>query len=273
MAQSEPVVIEESNDEVEQGGDARREMSTIVFPYQDLDEAIEVAKAIHALHGSSCTTEQIAAHLQLSPKSSGFKMKITTAKTFGLVTTGQGTVNLTPLGTQMCDHQQEKTARATAFLRVPLYNKVHEHFKGAVLPPPVGLEAALGTFGVAQKQRERARQVLQRSAQQAGFFQFGTDRLVMPPITQSTPAPALNPPDTNTEKKKNSKDEEDEKPLHPFIKGLLDKLPPADSEWANDKRAKWLQAAVNIFDLMYTESEDEAKRTITIGFQKDSAKQ
>jgi hypothetical protein len=273
MAQSESVILEEPSEGLEQGGDARREMSTIVFPYQDLDEGIEVAKAIHALHGSSCTTEQIAAHLQLSPKSSGFKMKISTAKTFGLVTTGQGTVNLTPLGAQMCDHQQEKTARANAFLRVPLYNKVHEHFKGAVLPPQAGLEAALVTFGVAQKQRERARQVLQRSAQQAGFFQFGTDRLVMPPITQSAPAPAVNPStEPEPERKKKTKDDDEEKPLHPFIKGLLDKLPPADSEWPNDKRAKWLQAAVNIFDLMYTESEDDSRRTITIGFQKDSAK-
>jgi hypothetical protein len=117
MAQSQPVVVEESPEATEQGGDVRRELSTIVFPYQDLDEGIEVAKAIHSLHGSSCTIEQIAAHLQLSPKSSGFKMKISTAKIFGLVTTGQGTVNLTPLGTQICDHQHEKTARASAFLQ------------------------------------------------------------------------------------------------------------------------------------------------------------
>jgi hypothetical protein len=272
MSQPNPVVLEDIPDP--ETGDGKRELSSIVFPYQDLDEAIEVARAIHSLHGSSCTTEQIAAHLQLSPKSSGFKMKISTAKIFGLVTTGQGTVTLTPLGTQMCDHQQEKTARATAFLRVPLYNKIHEHFKGAVLPPPTGLEASLGTFGVAQKQRERARQVFQRSAQQAGFFQFGTDRLVIPPM-QSAAAPAVNPPgDQNTDKKKKKgEDGEEEKPLHPFIKGLLDKLPPADEEWSNDKRAKWLQAAVNIFDLMYTEPEEDTKRTITIGFQKDSAKQ
>ncbi len=73
-------------------------------------------------------------------------MKISTAKIFGLVITGQGTVTLTSLGTQICDPQQEKTARANAFLRVPLYNRVHEHFKGAALPPPTGLENRLGTF-------------------------------------------------------------------------------------------------------------------------------
>ncbi len=60
--------------------------------------------------------------------------------------------------------------------------------------------------------------------------------------------------------------------LPPFIKGLLKKLPPPDTEWPNDKRAKWLEAAVKIFDLMYLDSEDDSKRSITIGFQKDSAK-
>lgn len=39
--------------------------------------------------------------------------------------------------------------------------------------------------------------------------------------------------------------------LHPFIVGLLQKLPPPDAEWAYEQRAKWLTTASNIFDLMY----------------------
>jgi hypothetical protein len=85
--------------------------------------------------------------------------------------------------------------------------------------------------------------------------------------------PAVAPASDPEPEKKKGKDADEDEELHPFIKGLLKKLPPPDSEWPNDKRAKWLQAAVNIFDLMYTESEDDSKRTITIGFQKDSARQ
>ena len=137
--------------------------------------------------------------------------------------------------------------------------------------PPV-LESVIVGLGVAQKQKDKARQVFQRSAKQAGFSEYGADRLVMPSVKASA-APAAAPVEEAEPEKKKKRKDEDEEELHPFIQGLLKKLPPPDSEWANDKRAKWLQAAVNIFDLMYTESEDDSKRTITIGFQKDSAKQ
>src|SRR5258708_5905230 len=162
--------------------DGKRERSTIAFPYQDLDSAIEIARAVHELTGSEGEMEQIAAHLGVSPKSSGFTIQIASAKVFGLVTGNQGTITLTRLGIQICDQQQEKAARVDAFLAVPLYKAIYEKFRGASLPPDTGLEAAIVSLGVAQKQRERVRQIFRRSAQQAGFFQFGTDRLVLPAI-------------------------------------------------------------------------------------------
>lgn len=39
--------------------------------------------------------------------------------------------------------------------------------------------------------------------------------------------------------------------VHPFIQGLLQTLPEPESEWAAADRAKWLQTAANIFDLIY----------------------
>jgi hypothetical protein len=39
--------------------------------------------------------------------------------------------------------------------------------------------------------------------------------------------------------------------LHPFIQGLLSSLPEPETNWTVEGRAKWLQAAANIFDLMY----------------------
>jgi hypothetical protein len=35
------------------------------------------------------------------------------------------------------------------------------------------------------------------------------------------------------------------------VQGLLDSLPEPETNWTVDGRAKWLQAAANIFDLMY----------------------
>lgn len=256
-------------------GEGERERSTISFPYNDLDDVVNVAKAVNAVGGTSCQWVQLAAKLGQTSTSGTLRLRMLAAKTFGLLTYDKNTVTLTPLGTRVCDSQQEKAARAESFLTVPLYAKVYEQFKTGSLPPVSGLEAAMVTLGVAPKQKDKARQVFQRSAKQAGFFEYGSDRLVMPSIRASAAAPAVTPtepPADDDTKKKKAKDEDGEE-LHPFIQGLLKKLPPADSEWPNDKRAKWLQAAVNIFDLMYTESEDDSKRTITIGFQKDSARQ
>jgi hypothetical protein len=258
--------------ETPENGEGERERSTISFPYNDLDDVVNVAKAVHTVGGTSCEWEQLAAKLDTSPTSGTFRLRMSAAKTFNVLTYDKGTVTLTPIGTRICDPQQEKAGRAEAFLAVPLYTKLYEKFKAASLPPSSGLESVIVALGVAQKQKDRARQVFQRSAKQAGFSEYGADRLVMPSVKASAPPAAAPVEELEPEKKKKTKGE-DEEELHPFIQGLLKKLPPPDSEWANDKRAKWLQAAVNIFDLMYTEAEDDSKRTITIGFQKDSAKQ
>jgi hypothetical protein len=251
---------------------AERGRSTISFPYNDLDDAVTVAKAVHAVGGTSCEWEQLAAKLNQSPTSGAFRLRMLAAKTFNILTYDKGNVTLTGIGTRLCDPQQEKSGRAEAFLAVPLYSKLYEQFKSATLPPTSGLESVIAGMGVSQKQKDKARQVFQRSAKQAGFSEYGVDRLVMPSIKASNGATVAPVEPTEQPKKKTKEDDEDEDELHPFIKGLLKKLPVPDSEWPNDKRAKWLQAAVNIFDLMYTESEDDSRRTITIGFQKDSAK-
>ena len=45
--------------------------------------------------------------------------------------------------------------------------------------------------------------------------------------------------------------------LHPFIQGLIKKLPSPESPWELRDRAKWLTTAANIFDLMYTVDDDK----------------
>jgi len=256
-------------------GSGKRERSTIAFPYLDLNDSIEIVKGVHDLTGANCQWDQLAAKLNQSATGGAFRQRVMTARMFGFLTYSQSTITLTPLGSRLCDPQQEAAAKAEAFLNVPLYKAVYEQFRSVTLPPVPALENAMVGMGVALKQKDKARQVFQRSAAQAGFFALGQNRLVAPAIKNSAATAAVTPPDApvDDDKKKKKTRDEDGEPLHPFIEGLLKKLPPPDSEWPNDKRAKWLQAAINIFDLMYTESEDDSKRTITIGFQRDSAKQ
>ena len=60
-------------------------------------------------------------------------------------------------------------------------------------------------------------------------------------------------------------------PYHPFIEGLIKTLPKPETEWPIEARRKWLQAASNIFDLIYEDS-DANKGSLKIEVQKDSAK-
>jgi hypothetical protein len=69
-------------------------------------------------------------------------------------------------------------ARVQAFLTVPLYKALFENYRGFTLPRDVALEQQMVSLGVATKQKQKARQAFQRSAEQAGFFAHGRNKLV-----------------------------------------------------------------------------------------------
>ncbi len=70
--------VEEPND----SEDSKRERSTIEFPYLGMDSAVEIAKGVNDVGGSSCGWEQLAAHLNMSATSGGYRMKVMTARTY-----------------------------------------------------------------------------------------------------------------------------------------------------------------------------------------------
>src|SRR5262249_50206682 len=147
-----------------------RDRSLIVFPYGDLEGAVEIARGVNGCGGNVCDWDQLAAHFGQVGSGGGFRNRVATAKIFGLVNYSQGKVTLLPLGASIIDPQQEARARAEAFLTVPLYKSLFDSFRGRPLPPISGLEAEMVRLGVAEKQKDKARQVFQRSANQAGFF-------------------------------------------------------------------------------------------------------
>lgn len=226
--------------------------STIEFPYNDLDDAVEIAKAIHTNAGLSCTLDQLAAFLRQSMTSGTFRGRVASAGTFRLTEHSAGEVRLTDLGRQIVDSAQEPMARAESFMQVPLYEAVYQKYRGYTLPPASALEREMMALGVAAKQTDKARQAFMRSARQAGFFVHGEDRLVKPAFNQ---APTTRPiePAPNGEKPivKSGGNEPPRGDLHPFIQGLLQTLPPPETEWPAIARQKWLQTAANIFDLIY----------------------
>lgn len=253
---------ESKHDEPESEGE--RERSTIGFPYLDLDDAVQVTKAVHDVGGSSCEWEQLAAKLGAAAKGGGFRMRVLTAKTFGFLSYDKGTVTLSDIGMRAADAQQEKAARVDAFLSVPLYKRVYDQFKGNSLPGTAGLENFMVSAGVAPKQKDKARQVFQRSAKQAGFFDLSADRLTLPSIRpgtrQSTPdaEDRHTDPDQNRQRGKNGGGGGGDG-HHPLIEGLIKALPRAGEEWTIEARRKWLQAAAMNFDYVYTDPKNEEK--------------
>jgi hypothetical protein len=264
------------------GGKSKREQSSIEFPYESLDGAILVAKAVQKLGGNQCRMDSLAAELGHDTVSSGgFRQKLSAAHMFGFTSLSQGVVTLKPLGVKILDPEQEKPARVEAFLKVPLYNAIYEQFKNGTLPPVQGLEAAILTLGVTPKQKEKARQTFQKSAKEAGFFAYGATKLVYPALggaavqpkvkEKEEPAPEPNGKNGNG----GGSDGGDGKKRHPFIEGLLETLPVAalnaeKTEWNLQGRQEWLQTAAGIFNLIYKASAEDKGGAVSVSITRPS---
>jgi hypothetical protein len=237
----------------------KRERSTIEFPYMDLRDALAVAEAVHKTTGSTvCQPDQLAAALGLSMRSSGFRMRMGTARLFGLVESerGSGGAKLTPVGQMVVDATRERGGKAKAFLNVPLYAKLYELYRGKVLPPTAALEREIAALGVAQKQTDRARQAFERSATIAGFFEAGRDRLVAPGIASSeTPASRdrLEQAGNGGSGDGGSGRGRD----HPLVKGLFNALPLTET-MSSLERWRWLRAAEINLSFAYDSPEGDS---------------
>jgi hypothetical protein len=232
------------------GASGERQRSTIGFPYMDLASAIDLAEAIFKnVGGGECDDTQLAAWSEQSSKSSTFRVQVYAARLFGIISGEASRHTLTELGLSIVDQQRSRQAKVEAFLKVPLYSAIFNKFNGTQLPPAAALEREIVALGVAPKQKERARQVFDRSADQAGFFAHGKDRLVRPGIAPGAAAP---PPVVEPERKAHGGggggggDHVD-----PLINALIQKLPDTADEWPVADRVDWLRLMAMAFQIAY----------------------
>lgn len=238
--------------------DAKREQSGIAFPYNDLDAAVAVARDIQQIGGQTCEAEQLAGLWRIAATGGNFRARYAPARTFGLLNADKGRFTLTPLGMRIVDRTQEASARVDAFLHVGLYKAIYEKYRNYQLPGPPALEGEIVRLGVAQKQASIARQVLMRTARQAGFFWAGEDRLVRPANAPQSAAPETPPQETLERALQEREPAVTTRTgggsgggYHPFIQGLLQSLPEPGTVWAIEGRAAWVKAAIQNFTLMY----------------------
>ncbi|HEV2568684.1 hypothetical protein [Sphingomonas sp.] len=238
-----------------------RQRSTIAFPYMDLKAAADMAEAVFAnVAGGECEYDQLAAWTGQSAKSSTFRVQVYAARTFGLLAGEGGKHRVTELGKAIVDPQQAREAKVRAFLSVPLYLAIFEKFKGGVLPPTAALEREIEGLGVAPKQKDRARQVFERSAEYAGFFEHGRNRLVQPGISGA--AKVKEEDDAGSSGHSGGSNGGggggggSDSELDPLIAALIKKLPKAGDTWTAASRVTWLRMAAMAFGMVYGE-EDE----------------
>lgn len=244
------------------GEKAKRERSTIEFPYSDLNSAIEIARTIHDRAGTSCEVNQLAGWLDQSPTGGTFRSRLSAARIFGLIETGRGgqATLVVPLGRDILDENKERTARIEVFLTVPLYEAMYERLKGYALPPAAAIERQMAELGVSSKQVERARQIFTKSAHQAQFIDQQTGRFIKPSAGGAEPPPPAN--EQNKGGKGGNGNGGDDMPpdVDPIVAGLLARLPKAGSIWPEQDRELWLELLKGSFKLIYKDkSADGAK--------------
>jgi len=225
------------------GEDSKRQRSTIGFPYTDYNSATEVASAVHGNVGhGQCSMGQLAAWMSQSPKSSGFRTQLAATRLFGLIESeDQESLRLTELGRRVVDPAQERAAKAEAFLKVPLFKALYDLHRDGVTPPAAALEREIVELGVGDKQKARARQVFESSAQQTGFREAAPNRLVMPAVVVK-PAPLEQKP-----KHGGSDGGDGSLQLDPLLMALLHKIPKTETGWPPDSRLRWFRTfAMNV---------------------------
>jgi len=226
------------------------------FPYYDLGDAIRVARIIHEKCGGSCGVDQLAAVMGQSPASGAFRLRLSALVQFGLIRRTGGRIYLTELGERTLQDLSLPEARLDAFFSVGLFRRVFEAYQGKILPSAQGLQSKLKELGVVEGQVDRTRQILMRSAEVAGLFGYGKDRLVKPnlPPTRVFQEPTpVGQPSNSSESPPVPISFVHDAPagLHPAISGMLDELPERGTNWSSEGLQQWLDALGSVLKVVY----------------------
>lgn len=239
----------------------KRIQSEIEFPYSDLESAAELARMLHSKAGTSCDDDELAAWLNQSAGGGTYRSRRSAARMFGLIDISQGKIVLTDLGRDISEARTERGARGEAFLKPELYQAMYESGRGRILPPPPAIERQMEQMGVSPKQKDRARQVFQKSAAYAGFIDAATGRFIKP--GNGNAERAADQEDTGKHKTGGNGGGSGG-PNDPLIAALIHKL-PNEGPWPAGDRVVWLKMAIMAFDLAYGRDGDIQVATQTAG--------
>lgn len=154
--------------------------SQYLFPVYDMNVALEVANKAGTLSEAS-----LAMALGLSAKSSGFALRVATAKQFGLIERRGGNFHTTELAKgvlRSINENEKKKSLAYAFYNIPLFKAISQRFAGVPLPGDNDLRNLLEReFGVKRDRIGQAFSTLINSAKIAGVLQESQGKVYLLP--------------------------------------------------------------------------------------------
>ena len=188
--------------------------------------------------------------MNVSRQSGSLRLRVASARLFGLLGNDRGSAVLTNLGQRIVDPETSAEARVEAFLNVESYNRIYSDFQGQLMPSASALETALRNVGVAEKFATVARRVFIRSANYAGFVNRG--RLIRPTVHPSESAEGDDASDSvhGVSGATAVSVEGVVTVTHPVLRGLLEML-PEDGEFENGVKGKWFDLFRGAFEMVY----------------------
>jgi hypothetical protein len=208
--------------------------------------------------GTSCEVDELAAWMNQSATGGTFRTRVSAAKLFGLIDTGQGRTTMTQLGRDaLSGSGNERAARVDAFLHPELFRLMYDQNKGNPLPPAAAIERQMEQFGISPKQKERARQTFMKSAQFAGFIDGTTGRFIKLGVTAAKDDLPGKQEKFDVDQGGGGGGEGEPPDIDPIILGLLARLPKSGDVWPEADRKLWLELLSGSFKLIYKDKNRE----------------
>lgn len=248
-----------------------RAKSGVRFPYNDLDDSVEVARIIHEKAGGTCDLAQLATLLNYSGVSNGtFRTRVSAAKMFGVVeeadeqkirVSGRGLAIVAPISADSATR-----AKVEAFMAVDLFKKVFDRFNGTALPEQVGLKNLLATeYQVVPDRIPPTVRIMLDSAEQAGLFKTAGNRTRMV-LPLARPGGTVQPPVAPAKEVESQIPHggnggggggDDGSGIDPAIMGLLRRLPPGGTPLSSKRRKALIDAFTYTVGFIYPEADGE----------------
>lgn len=235
-------------------------------PFFDFNDSLQVPSLIINRGGGSADLDQLAAWLNYkSPNSGTFATRMASARYFGLIGPARaGRVEATERARLIIAPvmpEDAATARAEAFLAVPLFKKMFDQLRGQQLPPDVGLKNLLiHTHKVPADNAGRVVRLFKDSAEQTGFFSSAPNRLIRPSAGAPAPAAQSQPPasqpatpaaDAERVRRVGGGGGDGPTSVHPAVVGLLRELAEKGPTWNAAEQKGFLDAFGGLVRFIY----------------------